>query len=394
MKFRKTAISTPAAMAFAIVLAIAAGAVVYAFTSHPGSTTSPNQSSTAVNTNAAPNPILGVTVQVTNTLTGASITPTNPVYNFFSCSGSVGSTWPPSSIYGDSATISSLAAGTQKTTTLTSKDFACGFGILLVYTGDAQYPDTSKVLSGGNGVPISQYAWINGLTQGRKDLAVKLDYSALGSPNYQNSNQNLQFVFTNSEFAQTTLASVTLTDAYSTHEILSVGTAANTVTTVKWTLGVITSGDGAAISQIIGFTNDSTSAPLINAWGTMAFGDNLPFNLPQGVSSGNVVTSGAAISGITFGNAKSQGYASSTRTYQYQYYPGNLNLDSTQLANSFMVDNPAQSVGDTTISLPITTSLTATHPDVNVSLSIVLIAGDGTTTTLTSNPVDISATAT
>ena len=396
MKFRRTAISTPAAVAFALVLAIAVGAVVYAYTLHPASTTSV-QTPTGVNTQAPPNPILGITVKSGNSLTAASVSETNAVYNFYSCSLLNGAPFSSSlDLYGVTPTISSLTKGTQSTTTLTSRDFSCGYGVLLIYAGDSTYTDTSKVLGGGNGVPISQYAWILGATKGREDLGVEVSYSALGSPNYQNSNQNLQFIYTNSEFVQTTLSSITVTDSYSGHNIASIGTAANTVTTVKWTIGGISSGDAAARSQLVVYSNDSTSAPVItsNGYGALSFGDNMPFNLPQGVASNNIQTSGNSIVGIGAGNELSLGYASTTRTYQFEYWPGNLNLDKSQVANAIMFDNPAQSVGDTTVSVPITTSFTATSgtgSDVGVSLSVTWIAGNGATTTTAANTVTLWA---
>ncbi|MDE1854349.1 MAG: hypothetical protein KGI38_11470 [Thaumarchaeota archaeon] len=389
---KRIAISNIVAAVLVIAFMVAAGAATYAYVTSqvkPGSSAGPTTS--AINSAvAAPNPLFGLTVKSGNTLTAASMSETNPAYNFFSCSTLKGSSFSAlSTLYGITPTISALTKGTQSTTTLAAGDFSCGFGVITVYAGDATYTDTSKVLGGGNGVPIAQYRWLVATSQGRSDLAVDFLYSALGSPNYAVS-VNLAMIFTNSEFVQTTIGSVTVTTANA--EIGGISTNANTVQIVKWTIGAVTSTDAIAIAKIVINSNDSTTAPVIASYGAISFGDVPLANWPA-VSGSNFIFTNGVLSGIGFGNAVSVGYSSSTVTYQYNYWPGATAYDNTQVANALMVSNPAQSVGDTTISIPITLNLGATGTT-NVGLSVTLISGAGAQTIVTTSSVGLEHPAT
>jgi len=379
MKPQRQRVASTTAIAGLVILAAMAGMVgYYVFVVNApksgvnaGSGVNPNPNTPAsqsacssTGSNFIPN--VGVALQPYNTLTSATLSPTNNVQYIFHYQGSRLSALQ--SLYGTSGV--SLTT-TTATYALNTADCQGGYVLVSMYGGDTSYPDIVKIAATGNNPSIVYMKWITVTNVGRPDLVAEISLAALGQPQSGVTN-NLQVTFSEQEFVQS--AAPTLTDSYTNHDIKSIGVSANTLTNAKWTLNGMTANTASAIAKIAVFNNDSSSSPYVS-YGNLVFGDTGPSDvLPSTCSSGSCTVSysgvpftpaaAGSVNGgqltLNFAAAQSLGYVSATQTFTYQYWPGQGQGNYNYLANAIIIANPSNSFGDTTFSLAITTSYTCT----------------------------------
>lgn len=383
----RKAISTLATAAMVVLLLVVAGSVAYFVfvlypqSIHPGSSTG----GTSSGGGSGSQPViqsLGVEWTSANTLGAGSVSESSEQYNFYGYQGSQLSSI--SSLYGVAPALSSISKSTQTTYYPSSKDLAGGFVLMSAYAGSNVYPDTSKILA--SNPAVDNFKWMSVTTTGRNDLVIEIQLSKLAVNTAVSP--NAAFTFTNNVFVQTTLSSVTLTDAYTSHQVLNIGTTANTVTTIKATLGAVSSLDGAAIASIAIGDNDSTSAPTVFFQQPLSFGDVQPALIPA-ISA---ISNNGGATQIANGNFQSTGYISSSLTVNLNLYPGNAGTSTSQIQNSIIIDNPQNSLGDTTLNLPVTTSL-ASNAEINFKWTVTLISGAGVLQTPLTDTITLCAAA-
>ena len=355
-------------------------------------------------------PNVGMEYTASDSLAGGSASPSNAVYTWYHYQGN------------RLANIQSLVgvSGTALTTSyvtsqLTASDAQAGYILVSAYCGDNFYCDLYKLASVNVNPSIVGAKWIPVTNTGRPDLVLEVSLAALGTPNYATAN-NLLLNVGFPEFSETTLASVAVTDSYTSHKIISVGTTANTLTNLKFTINTISANKAAAVGKVLVFSNDSNTAP-VQSLGNIVFGDTGPFyiasqcgaaqSLPAGqcgvqysgisfsAPSSSSYQNGGSLT-LPFANAQSLGYASATATYNYLFWPGSNQGNYNYLSNALILANPSNSFGDTTVSIQVTSSFTlatggTAASTTGITLSIQCIAPTGALQAALTDKVTLSA---